>query len=736
MNPSSHIRQPLAVLMSENSRRHYSKTAASQGKTYSFIDAWGNPKKWLVGEYAYLAPNAASVVMNRLNIKHDLVAETSLGRMGLKGYRGLVIPNAAQLSEETIEEVERWFKSGDGSLFVTGKTNLPCRLLGLEDRKEVYPDGFTGWRWLTGTPFSDLRAWEQDNITGYEGFAANRVTARIGSHVLADLYEYTGELSCADTATKRRIGPAVVMTDRTVYVANQVFEFLGGMMQGHLNIEPIRYWANPIHWGDTIALFLRRLFRDGGFRDLWRTRLRSFGTHDGVLSMRHDVHGHFEFGFLEYEIQNLIPATFDIEDPEVSINTQPHQAARWVERTSGFNFIEPALHNDSKVGDPPTGVYGTHLHHFVERAEKNLGFPVYTCGRHGGGHMHPETLDAMDYLYANNNRILGLCTFSFYHMQEYGVRNPDIGGKHRSLTYMTKPYPTVAATGFWFPFHPVVTTDEEWRVLRGWDRTHASDCDYDTVDAILNGHSARVPVEGDRLENGVYSIQFHPQFAGDPSENNGQGTLGYVRYAINLAERKNYWIASQRDLYQQLQDYQDLRFHESEDGSVTLYNPTDRIIQGMMLEQRKDFGSVWDGEAELVHVVNERFITIPPIGPKGHKILRFETRRTRTPRIFHPNTKGIAILDARYHADPQTIRLRVRVCRKQGLQISRMIENGRYLVAIENEASYEATATVRGVTDATIHLDDSYFVPFIRIVVNGEENNFIEKSVVIAPLDG
>jgi len=320
-------------------------------------------------------------------------------------------------------------------------------------------------------------------------------------------------------------------------------------------------------------------------------------------------------------------------------------------------------------------------------------------------------------------------------MLEYGVRNPDVGTKNRSLTYMTSPYPTVAAIGFWFPFHPAVTTDKEWRVLRGWDRTHASDCDYDTVDAILNGHSARVPDAGDRLENGVYSIQFHPQFAGDPAENNGQGTLGYVRYAVNLAERKNYWIASQRDLYQRLQDYQDLLFHVSEDGSVTLDNPTARIIQGMVLEQRKAFGRVWDGEAELIHVVGERFITIPPIGPKKNKTLRFETRRTQTPRILHPNTKGIAILDARFHSDDNEIRLRVRVCRRQGLQISRMIENGRYRVAIENDEPYEVHATVRGVTDATLHMDESYFVPFIRIVVQGEENNFIEKSVVITPLD-
>jgi hypothetical protein len=734
MNFSKDIRQPLAVLYSEQSREQYIQAAKEKGATYTFTDSWGNKKTWLKGEYAYLAPNAASVILNRFNLKHDLITEAVLLKEQLSGYGAVVIPNASHLSEATIEEIQRWLKEDGGHLVVTGKTNLPGHVLGIEQRTEIHPAGFTGWRWSPGTPFSDLRAWEQDIITGYEGFTANRVVATPKAGVPADLYEYTGDVSCADTADKRRIGPAVVLTPNSVYITNQVYEFLGGMMQGHINIEPVRYWANPFHWGDAIAIFLRHLMREAGLRPLWQTRLRSFGTHDGVLSFRHDVHGHSEFGMLDYEIQNLIPATYDIEDPDISTTTQPHQAKAWVKRVSKNNFIEPALHNDSKEGDPPTGVYGTHLHELVVRAEKNLGFPVYTCGRHGGGHMHPETLDAMDYLYAHNDSILGLCTFSFYHMLEYGVQNPDIVKLGRSLTYASSPYPSVAATGFWFPFHPAVTTDKEWRVLRGWDRTHASDCDYDALDAILNGHSARIPVPGDRLENGVYAIQFHPQFTTDPAENNGQGTLGYVRYAINIAERKNYWIASQKDLYQRLQDYQDLLFHVAQDGGVTLYNPTDRAITGMVLEQNRAFGSVLDGDVELIHVVDERFITIPPLGPKDQKTLRFEAHRTEAPRILHPGTKGVIILDARYRTDDETIRLRVRVCREQGLQISNTIKEARYQVKVGSEEPYEVHSEVRGITDATVQVDAGYFVPFIRIRVRGDENHFVEKDVVITPM--
>jgi hypothetical protein len=64
----------------------------------------------------------------------------------------------------------------------------------------------------------------------------------------------------------------------------------------------------------------------------------------------------------------------------------------------------------------------------------------------------------------------------------------------------------------------------------------------------------------DHLENGVYSFQYHPELARDPSANDGKGTQDYVRYAINLAERKNFWIASQRELYQRMADYEELLF--------------------------------------------------------------------------------------------------------------------------------------------------------------------------------
>jgi len=744
----------VAVLFSEQSRAAYAREAAASGATYTFTGAAGEPRTWLKGEFAYLAPNAADLLLSRCNLKHDLIEEADLGA-ALERCRALLIPNAGHLSEATIALVEQWQARPGSCLVVSGKTNLPPRLLGLRSCVARPVAGYTGWRWLAGAPFAG-EAWQPAYVTGYRGHRAHVVEPLPGSRVLAELLEITGDLRSAATATTTVIGPAIVAGERTLYIANQAFEMIGGMLQAHLNVEAVRHWANPTHWGDTILFFLRRLLADAGGAALWDTRLRSFGTHQGVLSFRHDVHGMRDYTMLDYQLENLIPASYDIEDPGFSTNITEPMAVDWVRRTTKNSFIEPALHNDSSIGDPPTAVFGKGLFTHVINAEKSLGFTVCTCGRHAGGHLHPETIDAMDYLYANDERVLGMCTFCYYHMIEYGVRDPGqmvggvIGGKE--LTYVTDVRRTIASQGIWFPFHAVVTTDQEWRPLRGWDRTHEYDAAYELVETIYGGHSARLPGVDDHLENGVYSFQYHPEIARDPSLNDGKGTLDWVRYAINLAERNDFWIATQRDLYQRMSDYEDLELEVGAGGrEVTVRNPTSRRIVAMVLEQRLPFESVWHGDDELVHVVRRAFVTVPPLAPGAEVRLRFSDQRCEAPLVRKPSHKGLTVIDARRSRAGAETCLVVSVCRAQPLCVEGVDPEGVYRVQIDDEpARLFAPRVVRtiqaqlsnskggaaaGAGAATgRRAEVAGTTTFLDLVVAGDEENFIERTVRIAQL--
>jgi hypothetical protein len=744
----------IAVLFSDRSRAAYAADAVQRGETYTFTDARGEPRTWLKGEHAYLAPNAADLLLARCNLKHDVVEEAQLDDALQARYRALVVPNAAHLAPATVRWLEAWKARPGTCLMVSGKTNLPPALLGLRSLAETAVDGYTGWRWRPGTPFAGAD-WEPLYVSGYRGHRIARAEPADGSAVQAELLEFSGDLRDAGTVTSRALGPAIVTSPGTVYIANQVFELIGGMMQAHLNVEAVRHWANPTHWGDTLLFFLRRLLIDAGLGDAWNTRLRSFGTHDGVLSFRHDVHGMRDFTMLDYQVANLIPASYDIEDPGFSTNITEPMARDWVARTTRNSFIEPALHNDSSIGNPPAAIRGQGLFTHVVNGGKSLGFTVCTCGRHAGGHMHPETIDAMDYLYANDPDVLGLCTFCYYHMIEYGVRDPNqivagvIGGKE--LTYVTDVRRTIATQGIWFPFHAVVTTDREWRPLRGWDRTHEYDAAYELVETIFGGHSARRPGVDDRLENGVYSFQYHPELARDPSINDGKGSLDYVRYCINLAERSNHWIATQRDLYRRMGDYEALEFEIGAGGlEVAVRNPSARRIVGMVIEQRRPFGSVWHGADEIVHVAHDRFVTVPPLEPGGEVRLRFSAETCDAPIVRQPSNKGLVVLDARRTPEGET-RLLVSVCRRQPLAIEGVDPLGAYAVQVgDGPVRWHGVRVVRTIQaqlsnskgelgaergpPPTVRTKLPGTTTFIDLAIDGDEDDFVERTVVVRRL--
>ncbi len=751
MGPRGHN---VAVLFSENSRKAYVQQAREREETYTFVDAEGRHRTWLKSEHAYLAVNAASVFLSRCNLKHDVVTEDQLTEATLASLSALVIPNAGHLEAATVARIEQWMRDPAHSLLVTGRTNLPPALLGLRSAQLVKVSGYTGWRWLEGSHFAGP-SWEPLYVAGYRGHAVQLVQPAPGSRVLADLLEYSGDLSNASTVTATRMGPAIVTTARTVYIANQTFELIGGMLQAHLNVEAVRHWANPTHWGDSLLFFIRQLALDTGWAPLWQTRLRSFGTCQGVLSFRHDVHGMRDYTMLDYQVQNLIPGSYDIEDPGFSTNITEPMARDWVERTTRNSFIEPALHNDSSIGNPPKGIHGKGLFTHVINAEKSLGFMVCTCGRHAGGHMHPETIDAMDYLYRNHANVLGMCTFCYYHMIEYGVRDPNavvedtvLGG--RELTYITDLRRTIATPGIWFPFHAVVTTDQEWRPLRGWDRTHEYDAAFDLVEDIFGGHHSRNPGPADQLENGVFSFQYHPELARDPSVNDGRGTLDYLRYCINLAERNEFWIATQKELYQRMGDYQDLVLQVRSNGrELIVRNPTGRRIAAMMVEQRLPFGSVWQGDDELVHVVRDAFVTVPPLEPGEQVHLRFEDKRCDEPLIRQPGNKGITVLDARRHPATGETVVKVSVCRTQPLCVEGVDPLGAYRVQVDGEpAMYMAPRVVRTIqaqlsnskTAAaareaiTRRTKIKGTTTFLDLAIEGDPDNFVERTVRIRQL--
>jgi len=104
------------------------------------------------------------------------------------------------------------------------------------------------------------------------------------------------------------------------------------------------------------------------------------------------------------------------------------------------------------------------------------------------------------------------------------------------------------------------------------DRTHEYDAAYELVETIYGGHGSRGGVD-DHLENGVYSFQYHPELPAIRPRTTARHA-GLCALPINLAERKNFWIASQRELYQRMPTTRTCLSGARRRRAVTVANPT------------------------------------------------------------------------------------------------------------------------------------------------------------------
>ena len=104
----------IAVLFSETSRAAYAVEAHARKETYTFTDAWGMPRTWLKNEYAYLAPNAARLLLSRCNLKHELIEEAALTEEKLAGTACAADPQCRS-SGGTDHRAHRALARGGGS---------------------------------------------------------------------------------------------------------------------------------------------------------------------------------------------------------------------------------------------------------------------------------------------------------------------------------------------------------------------------------------------------------------------------------------------------------------------------------------------------------------------------------------------------------------------------------------------------------------------------------------------
>jgi hypothetical protein len=114
--------------------------------------------------------------------------------------------------------------------------------------------------------------------------------------------------------------------------------------------------------------------------------------------------------------------------------------------------------------------------------------------------------------------------------------------------------------------------------------------------------------------------------------------------------------------------------------------------------------------------------------------------------VRQPSNKGLVVLDARHDPKSGEARITVSVCRQQPISIEGVDPAGVYRVQIDNQPPQDvAVRTVRTIqallsekTDAARGRSRRAVTPgttrFLDLIVEGEENRFVERTLRIRQL--
>jgi hypothetical protein len=200
-----------------------------------------------------------------------------------------------------------------------------------------------------------------------------------------------------------------------------------------------------------------------------------------------------------------------------------------------------------------------------------------------------------------------------------------------------------------------------------------------------------------------------------------------VRYAISKAQACNYWLANRRMLFERMNDYQDVVFrvergrHLGAGDRITLFNPTKRVIRGLMVRTAHPLAVVTDDEWAYIHIVADRTFTVPPLGPGERLALSLHEGPAKTPRVVRPNSNTFELVDARCHLASRRIEISARAAGRNWLTVSFLPPNRPLQVSIQDSRGKitlsDWPATAQGV---------------FQVELFGREAGFSDIKLVIA----
>ena len=176
-------------------------------------------------------------------------------------------------------------------------------------------------------------------------------------------------------------------------------------------------------------------------------------------------------------------------------------------------------------------------------------------------------------------------------------------------------------------------------------------------------------------------------------------------------------------LYERMSDYQDVLFRVDREHRILLLNPTQRRIEGLMVESDVPVRRVADGMRDLVHIVGNRFFTVPPLDAGNGVELELSNSRSSSPIIRQASHRGLQILGALYDLKSQQTVVEVSVARKQSLLVEMLNPQSKFRITISEQEGTKGESKIESADEAGMLL----------LELKGPQDGLIRQTVWIEP---
>ena len=510
-----------------------------KGSTYTFKSSNG-VCVWPKENGFYLGVAGIWNFLFRLGIKPKLITFENLIECDIETI--LFVTLDVNPSNNIKEFLKKWINKGK-VLIASGHSEAWLDILGIEGEILLVPYPYAAFGYVCFGGDGNIE------IVAPPKWPFMRVTERSGGGdvgLIGNLVAIRGERQTPSRALISPLenAPAIIRKRNSFYLNGAPFNALQAWLQGQEDLGPWLHWRHRLFWLDEMVLFLKNTLIDIGALPEEIRKSKIPGMEKITVVLRHDLDSSRDTSYIDLEDAHGVPAVHAVlKDRNTGFwvnllkSRSNHESAfhyNTVENKTWYSKIRQRLGVKARGYKPARReIAGKGLLKQVQWAKRH-GIGVSTLHRHFSFLIYPEWIDAMDFVFSEEEEVLGSSSVFRAIVLRWGIDCAD-GASGTTGEFPDPQFP------FWFPFK-LAHAGRGGQVVRGWESTSVMEIEPELFEQIVN-HAKKLD-----LPHFVFTLSFHPAHAKNPTFCE-KGSVVYFRSIIESIINKEIPIRTLAHVY-------------------------------------------------------------------------------------------------------------------------------------------------------------------------------------------